>query len=124
MIHRRSKQQPPVAQSSKESEFISMALFVPGILYLQKFTAKFVSVLPKSTIQNLFYIFVAEDNQAFISGGMNLMLSELSTHIDLKYCFLFDNVQKRNVELSYVKTKYKVTNILSKKFQFKTFIIW
>lgn len=54
--------------------------------------------LPK----NLFDVRIAEDNQTCNSEDMNLALSDLRKHVDLKYQFLVYHVWNRAVCLEYI----------------------
>lgn len=83
-------------------------------MWLKKFAPTFEAILPKSTVQNLFDVCIAEDNQASILDAIIPTLSKLSNYIDLKYLFLVDNDHERNAELRYVKSKDMVADFLTK----------
>ena len=54
------------------------------------------------------------DNQSCIKMKKNLMLHDKSKHIEIRYHYIRDMVQKGVVKLKYVPTKEQVTDVLTK----------
>ena len=54
------------------------------------------------------------DNQSGIRLSENLVFHEWSKHIDIRYDFLRDRVQKGTIQLEYIQTDVQVANIFTK----------
>ena len=54
------------------------------------------------------------DNQSCIQMSMNLIFHDKTKHIEIRYHYIRDMVQKGAVELQYVSTDDQTTNILTK----------
>jgi hypothetical protein len=54
------------------------------------------------------------DNQSCVKLSENLLFHHRSKHIEIKYYFICDNVQKGEVILQYISTDEHTTDILTK----------
>jgi hypothetical protein len=54
------------------------------------------------------------DNQSCIKMTKNLVFHDRSTHIDMKYHYIRDLVQRKTVKLEYIATSEHVADILTK----------
>jgi hypothetical protein len=54
------------------------------------------------------------DNQSCVKLSENLVFHDKSKHIEIKYHFIRDMVQKRAVELRYISTDEQIADILTK----------
>jgi hypothetical protein len=54
------------------------------------------------------------DNQSYVEISENPMFHDSSNHIEIKYYFIRDKVQKGEVILQYISINEKKTNILMK----------
>lgn len=110
----RSKQQRVVAQSSMEAELVSQTGCLKEVLWVKKFSNIIAKVLDKLTVESLFSIVIGEDNQACISNAKTVVITGYTKHIDLKFRFLVDHIEKRSVGLEYLLTDQMATDILTK----------
>ena len=53
------------------------------------------------------------DNESCIKLKENLMLHDNSKHIDIKYHYIWDMVQRRSIKLQYFPTEEQVTDVLT-----------
>jgi hypothetical protein len=56
-----------------------------------------------------------------ISVAKNLVLHSKTKHIEVRYHFLIDNVEKGNIDLIHVPTEKQLADILTKPLQKATF---
>ena len=54
------------------------------------------------------------DNQSCIKMTDNRVFHDKSKHIEIRYCYIRDMVQKRVIKLQYVSTDEQVAEILTK----------
>jgi hypothetical protein len=102
-----SKKQPIMALSSTESEYIGQTHALKEILWLRQFLGELTS---KFLIPTLLY----SDNQGAIALTKNNKFHARSKHIDIRYHFIREAVENREVELTYVPTAENVTDIFTK----------
>ena len=110
--------QPIVAQSSCESEFIALAELSKVILYLQAVMSEILD-RPKICYQ------VYADNQGAIDLSKNDVFHRRSKHIDVRYFFIRECVNKGAFKLDYVRTEENVADGFTKpltKAKFKEFV--
>ena len=61
------------------------------------------------------------DSTSAISVAKNLVLHSKTKHIEVRYHFLRDNVEKGNISLSYVPTQDQLADIFTKPLDQVTF---
>lgn len=83
------------------------------MLLFKKFSTDIVKVLDVATIEKLFDVGIAVNNQACISEAMKPVLYDSSKPVDLQYQVLVDHVRKSNSCLDFVSTDEIAPNILT-----------
>ena len=63
---------------------------------------------------NLEPIVIGCDNQSYIRLSKNPMFNDKSKHIEMKYHFIRDMVQKGMVKLQYVSTEEHIVDVMTK----------
>lgn len=71
------------------------------ILWLKKFKDLWKLVVPNDGVDRMFNISIGEDNILCIKDAHILIVSEMSKHVDIKYQFLVDHVERGNVGLQF-----------------------
>jgi hypothetical protein len=62
------------------------------------------------------------DNQSCIKLTENLVFHDRSKHIDMKYHYIRDLVQRKTVKLQYIATSEQVVDILTKPLPLRQFV--
>ena len=102
-----SKKIKSVALSTIEAEYIAASMACCKAVWLQKlFSDLFGHVLDTTVILC--------DNQRGIRLSKNLVFHERSKHIDIRYHFIQDMVQRGVVRLNHTRTSEQVADILTK----------
>lgn len=101
------RKQQVVAASSMESEYIALAETCMEIAWLRKIAEGLDMDMPRSVI-------VKSDSQSCISAIKNQKFSNRTKHIDVKYHFTRDQVDKGIIQLEYCPTERNVADILTK----------
>jgi len=102
-----SKQQEVVATSSAESEFISACYAAKTIMHFRQLLTDVGMEQKGPTI-------IMEDNQACIAMSENPGLHRKTRHIDVRFHYLRDMVDKGNVKLVYVPTEHQLADLFTK----------
>ena len=102
----RSKKQTVVAQSTVEAEYVAISFAVREALWIRKIM---VEIGKQDTT-----IFVGEDNQGALSLSKDEMENERSKHIDVKYHFIRDHIERGSVKMGYIPTNHMVADIMTK----------
>ena len=102
----KSKKQPIVALSSMEAEYIALAAAVRESNWIDKLQTD-LQVKGMSTI-------IFEDNQSTIKTSKNEIHSDRSKHIDVRYHYVREQVQKKAVEIQYCPTEDMIADIMTK----------
>lgn len=102
-----SKRQPIVALSSTEAEYIALSAAVKEALWLKQLAIE-IDPLHDKTID------VLCDNLSAIELGSKEAYRPRSKHIDLRYHHIRDNVENRQIALSYVNTNHMIADSLTK----------
>jgi hypothetical protein len=63
------------------------------------------------------------DNQSCIKLTENPVFHDRSKHIDMKYHYIQDLVQRKTVKLQYIATSEQVVDILTKPFALRQFVL-
>jgi len=103
----RSKQQSVVALSSTEAEYIALCLASQEATWLRKLLE---SIGFKQSDATTLY----EDNQGTIALAKNPKSHSRTKHIDIKYHYVRESVEEKNIKLVYCSTEGMIADILTK----------
>ena len=104
----RSKLQTGTAQCTLESEYTALSHAIRELLWLR---ILMVDILGKGIfVPTVLYC----DNQGAISFCKHGAVSDNTEHIDVKYHFIREHVQKKTVALRYIPTNEMVADVLTK----------
>lgn len=104
-----SKKQTSVALSSTEAEYISMCHAAKEILWFKNLLNEICPNLVDTPQK------ILADNQGAIFISKNHATSERSKHIDLKYFFLRDLVEKRTLTFEHVSSENNIADVMTKR---------
>jgi hypothetical protein len=96
-----------VALSSAEDKYMAASTASCEAIWLRKLIAELTGEMLEPTM-------VYYDNQSCIKLFENPVFHDHSKHIDIRYHFLRDRVQKGAVALEYIQTDQQVADILTK----------
>jgi hypothetical protein len=96
-----------VALSSAKAEYMAANTASCEAIWLRKLIAELTGEMLEPTV-------VYCDNQSCIKLSKNPVFHDRSKHIDIRYHFLRDRVQKGAVALEYIQTDQQVADILTK----------
>jgi hypothetical protein len=102
-----SRKQKSVALSSAEAEYMAASQASCEAIWLRK-------LLTSLFEQELGPTMIYCDNQSCLKLTENLVFHDRSKHIEIRYHFIRDHVQRGAVKLEYVSTDEQVANILTK----------
>src|ERR1700678_4564402 len=102
-----SKEQPTIALSSMEAEYMATSLITRSAIWLQTLPAKLGIPYNKPTTLNV-------DNQAAIDYINNLGHHTHSKHIDIQHHFLHEKLISNEIYVQYCATDDNLANILTK----------
>jgi hypothetical protein len=108
-----SHKQTSVAQSTTEAEYIAVASCCSHLLWMTYTMSDFGE---ECTQVPLFC-----DSASAISVTKNPILHSKTKHIEVRYHFLRDNVEKGNIRLSFVPTQDQLADIFTKPLDQVTF---
>ena len=103
----RSRKQSCVALSTAEAEYIALSQAAQEAIWLRQLYTDLQGEPPKP-------ITVYEDNQAAICLSKNPQGHGRSKHIEIKYHFIREQVNKKTIELKYCQTSNMVADMLTK----------
>ncbi|EWM20518.1 putative polyprotein [Nannochloropsis gaditana] len=103
----RAKQQEVVALSSAESELISACSATQTAIYIRQLLMDLGSKQDEPTM-------IMEDNQACIAMSNNPIKHKRTKHIHVRYHFVREKVESKEVELVYIPTQHQLADILTK----------
>ena len=112
-----SRLQKLVALSTAEAEYITTSMACCESVWLWKLFSELFGHVLDTTI-------ILYDNQSGIRLSENLVFHSQSKHIEIRYHFIWDMVQRGIVSLDHIRTDEQITNILTKplgKVKFLTF---
>lgn len=118
LISWKSRKQPTVALSSCEAEYIALAAAVQEGLYLKQWFAITEGIVEQGPV------LIFEDNQGTIALSCNPVSRQRSKHIDIRYHFIREVLNKGIITLQYCPTGDMVADVLTKpstKFQLNKF---
>lgn len=102
-----AQKQRTVALSSAEAEYISLSVAVKEAIWLRMLLKDFKKEFGGPTI-------IHEDNQACISVAEDDKMTKRLKHIDVRYRFVQDAVQRGTICLEYVASENQVADIMTK----------
>ena len=96
-----------MALSTTESKYIAACSVSSELVWLRKFLSGLSDLELDATC-------IYCDNQSCIKLSENPVFHDKSKHIDIKYQYIRDMVEKGVVKLQYVATDEQTTNVLTK----------
>ena len=102
-----SRKQKSVALSSSEAEYMAVSQASYEVIWLHKMLVGLFG-------QRLRPIVIYCDNQSCIKLTENPVFHDRSKHIEIRYHFIRDCVQRGVVKLEYISTEEQVADILTK----------
>ena len=103
----KSKKQPTITLSSTEAKYVALSHCVTEVQFILSLL-KEMKVTVNGPVQN------NEDNAGALFLAKNHALGQRTKHIDVKYHYVRDLVEKGIVTMRYVNTKKNVADILTK----------
>ncbi|KAJ9539156.1 hypothetical protein OSB04_031889 [Centaurea solstitialis] len=108
-----SKKQQCVSTSTAESEYVAAAICCSQVLWMQSQLRDYGLEYKKIPIYC--------DSKSAIAISANPVQHSKTKHIDIRYHFLKDNVEKENIELYFVNTEYRLADLFTKALDEKRF---
>ena len=102
-----SKKQRTVAQSSCEAELYAEAAAINEVIWLRGLLAELGLRSEKPSL-------IIGDNQGTIALSKNGVKSERTKHVDVKFLFITEEVNKKTVELKWVPSEKQQADIFTK----------
>jgi len=103
----RSKKQPIISLSSMEAEYIALTSASKEGLWLSKLSNDLGNKGKNNVI-------IYEDNQSTIKTANNIINNERSKHIDVRYHFIREKIENKDITLEYCPTNNMTADILTK----------
>jgi hypothetical protein len=107
MISWLSRKQTSVALSTSEAEYIAASVASSEAVWLRKLLAGIFDLELEPTLIHC-------DNQSCVKLTENPIFHDRSKHIEIKYHYIRDMVQRGAVELQYISTDEQIADILTK----------
>jgi hypothetical protein len=115
MISWSSRKHGSIAQSTTEAEYIVANDAGKEAVWLIKLLSGLFGDKLETTVVHC-------DNQSCIKLIENLVVDDMSKHIDMKYHYIRDLVQRKTIKLQYIATSEHVADILTKPFPLRQFV--
>ena len=115
MISWSNRKQGSIAQSTAEEEYIVASDACKEAVWLKKLLSDLFSGKFDSTIIHC-------DNHSCIKLLENPMFHDRSKHIEMRYHFIKDLVQRGALKLQYIRTDEQIANILTKPLTASKFV--
>lgn len=101
-----AQQQPVIAQSTTEAEYIAASESVKDLIWLHRFVIELGLKIEKGILMC--------DNQSAIKLIKNAEFHKRTKHIDIRFHFIRDNYMKDKFEVDYVPTDKQVADVFTK----------
>jgi hypothetical protein len=101
-----SRKQSSVAQSTTEAEYVATASCCSQILWIVHTMRDFGVSFER--------VHLMCDNTSDISVAKNLIFHKKMRHVERRYHFLRDHVEKGDIEMRYIDTERQLTDIFTK----------
>jgi hypothetical protein len=115
MISWSSRKHGSIAQSTAEAEYIAASDARKEAIWLRKLVSRLFGDKLEMMVVNC-------DNQCCIKLTENLVFHESSKHIDMKYHYIRDLVQRKIVKLQCIAISEQVVDILTKPLPLRQFV--
>jgi hypothetical protein len=115
MISWSSQKHGSIAESTTEAEYIAASDVSKEAVWLRKLVSGLFGDKLETTM-------VHRDNQSCIKLTENPVFHDRSKHIDMKYHYIRDLVQRKTVKLQYIATSDHVADILTKPLTSRQFM--
>jgi len=109
------KKQTIVALSSTEAEYVAASEACRDILWFRSYLSNLGWSQPPSTI-------LFQDNLSCMDIANNLDNNERTKHIDIKYHFIKDHINKGTLKMEYLPTTEMTADILTKALPYDQFV--
>ena len=103
----KSKKQRIVALSSMEAEYIALTSSMNEGVWVKRLEEELRR-------ENSCPIIINEDNQSSIKLASNPIYNERSKHIDVRYHYIREMIEKKEIKLKYIPTNLQTADILTK----------
>ena len=103
-----SKKQNCVVASSNEAEYIAAGRCCAQLLWMRQTLKDYGVTCDKVPLMC--------DNESAIKIAHNPVLHGKTKHIEIRYHFIWDRVEKSAIQISYVNTKHQLADIFTKPF--------
>jgi hypothetical protein len=103
----KSKNQPTVALSSTEAEYMALTSSAQEAMALQ-------NILSDFNIDISAPVLIYEDNQGAIAMSINPVLHQTSKHIHIKHHFIREKVNDGNIVVNYISTEKMLADMFTK----------
>ena len=102
-----SRKQTSVALSSAETEYIAACMAAREAVWLRKLLVGLSGHMLEPTVIHC-------DNQNCVQMSLNLVHHDQTKHVEMRYHYVQDMVQRHAVELQFVPTDEQVADVLTK----------
>ena len=109
-----SKKQPCVALSTAEAEYISLSNAAQEVIWLRNMLGEFGCPQLEPTVLH-------EDNQSAITISKNPQFHSRTKHIDIKFHFIRDQIERDVISVKYCPTEDMLADIFTKGLSFEKF---
>jgi hypothetical protein len=107
MISWLRRKKTSMALNTSEAEYIATSVAIHEAMWLHKFLAEIFDLELEPTLIHC-------DNQSCMKLTKNIVFHDRSKHIEIKYHYIWDMVQRGVVELQYISMDEKIVDILTK----------
>jgi hypothetical protein len=115
MISWSSRKQGSIAQSTAEVEYISASDASKEAVWLRKLVSSLFGDKLETTVVHC-------DNQSCIKLTKKPVFHDRSKHIDMRYHYIRDLVQRKTLKLQYIATSEQIVDILTKSLTSRQFV--
>ena len=107
LVSWKSQRQPTVALSSTEAEYMSLAAATQEAIWLNRFVEELKIYAEEAVL-------IHQDNQGAIALAKNPVFHQRTKHIDLRYHFVREKVEDKDIEICYTCTSEMQADFLTK----------